>query len=185
MALELHEAKSVIPTDDYHLIVEFEDKTVDYDMTELFESFPVFQRLKEDDNLYKSVYVDLGGYGLVWNDDIDVSTHTIWHNGKTLETHEVVKQEEKEEVKYVFHTAKSVVPTDDYHLIVEFEDKTVDYDMTELFERFPVFQKLKEDKDLYKSVKPSPGGYGLIWNDDIDVSSNHVWYTGTTISTQQ
>ena len=84
-------------------------------------------------------------------------------------------------MEYKFHKALHVTPKDNYHLIVEFEDKTVDYDMSSLFERFDVFKELKEDKQLYQSVRIDFNGEALIWNDHIDLSTDGVWEKGLTI----
>ena len=34
-----------------------------------------------DLTLFNSVVVDSGGYGVSWNDDIDMSEHELWTNG--------------------------------------------------------------------------------------------------------
>ena len=46
----------------------------------------MFSPLKEDRSLFYSVTVDQGGYGIVWNDDIDISCDELWANGKTIKT---------------------------------------------------------------------------------------------------
>jgi hypothetical protein len=33
---------------------------------------------------FKSAHVDAGGYGISWNDDIDISEYELWNNGKTI-----------------------------------------------------------------------------------------------------
>ena len=32
------------------------------------------------------MYVDVGGYGIVWNDDVDLSCDELWENGKEIKT---------------------------------------------------------------------------------------------------
>ena len=34
-----------------------------------------------DLNLFKSAHVDVGGYGISWNDDIDMSEYELWNIG--------------------------------------------------------------------------------------------------------
>lgn len=34
---------------------------------------------------FRAVRVDAGGYGVSWNDDIDLSEYELWHNGYPLE----------------------------------------------------------------------------------------------------
>lgn len=33
---------------------------------------------------FRSVRVDIGGYGVSWNDDIDISEYELWTNGNFL-----------------------------------------------------------------------------------------------------
>lgn len=53
----------------------------EYDLKKLFDIFPQFNQLKEDMNLYKSVHIDIGGYGIFWNDELDLAADEIWDNG--------------------------------------------------------------------------------------------------------
>lgn len=53
----------------------------EYDIKGLFNVFPQFVQLSEDNKLYKSVKVDVGGYGISWNDELDLSAEEIWENG--------------------------------------------------------------------------------------------------------
>nr|WP_242984770.1 DUF2442 domain-containing protein [Clostridium taeniosporum] len=34
--------------------------------------------------LFEQAKVDVGGYGVSWNDDIDISEYEIWNIGKTI-----------------------------------------------------------------------------------------------------
>ena len=36
--------------------------------------------------LFGSVVVDQGGYGIIWNDDIDISCDELWANGEEITT---------------------------------------------------------------------------------------------------
>lgn len=36
--------------------------------------------------MFSSVVVDQGGYGIIWNDDIDISCDELWANGVEIET---------------------------------------------------------------------------------------------------
>ncbi len=58
----------------------------EYDIQCLFEEFPQFAQLKEDTNFFKSVKVDVGGYGISWNDELDLSAEEIWDNGVERKT---------------------------------------------------------------------------------------------------
>ena len=82
-----HKVKTVNVIPDYRLSVQFaEGVTKIYDLKPLFEKWPVFRNLKNDDTLLYSVEVDAGGYGIIWNDDIDLSCDELFENGEAVET---------------------------------------------------------------------------------------------------
>lgn len=82
-----HKIKSVVPLPDYKLSVQFsEGVTKIYDVTPLFEKIPAFLSLKEAPGMFAEVYADVGGYGVVWNDDIDLSCDELWENGTEVKT---------------------------------------------------------------------------------------------------
>ena len=67
------------------LIVTFQDgKVIEYDMAVLFEKYPQLKAL-ENRTLFKSGKL-IGGYGIIWNDDIDIETETIYEEGKLIKT---------------------------------------------------------------------------------------------------
>ncbi len=82
-----HKVKAVNALPDHLLSVLFsEGITKIYDVKPLFELWPVFAALKNDQKLFASVEVDQGGYGIIWNDDIDLSCDELFENGKTVKT---------------------------------------------------------------------------------------------------
>ena len=71
-----------------------------------------------------------------------------------------------------------VEPMDDMSLIVYFDGGVVKkYDIKQLFTEIAIFKKLK-DKELFERVKVDIGGFGLVWNEDIDLSRDEIWYNG-------
>jgi len=73
--------KEVIPMNDLLLLVKFDDDTSkQYDVKPLLAKYPVFQALKNPE-LFKKVAVDCGGFGIAWNEEIDLSEYEIWNNG--------------------------------------------------------------------------------------------------------
>ena len=81
-----HKVKNVAPLNDFILSVSFvEGVTKLYDVKPLFKKWPVFNNLKEN-NLFFDVQVDQGGYGISWNDDIDLSCDELFFEGKTVES---------------------------------------------------------------------------------------------------
>ena len=82
-----HKIKSVAPLPDYKLSVQFsEGITKIYDVKPLFEKIPVFKSLFENAEEFTGVAVDVGGYGIIWNDDLDLSCDELWENGVVVET---------------------------------------------------------------------------------------------------
>jgi hypothetical protein len=74
--------KSVTPLSGKQLFVTFiTGDTKVYDCTPLLNESS-FYPLK-DDAFFKNVHVDQTGYGVVWNDNVDLSESELWINGKT------------------------------------------------------------------------------------------------------
>lgn len=69
-----HKIKNVSALPDFRLSVQFaEGLTKIYDVKPLFEKIPCLAELKNNMDEFYSVYVDVGGHGIVWNDDLDLS----------------------------------------------------------------------------------------------------------------
>lgn len=82
-----HKIKNVSPLPDYCLSVQFaEGVTKVYDVKPLFSKWVAFKALEHDPALFAEVAVDVGGHGVVWNDDLDLSCDELYANGKTVET---------------------------------------------------------------------------------------------------
>jgi len=76
-----HKVKSVIPQANLILLVEFQNgQKKKYDVKPLMEKWHSFRDLKND-ILFQLVKVDVGGYGLVWNEYIDLACEELWENG--------------------------------------------------------------------------------------------------------
>ena len=81
-----HKIKNVTPLKDFKLSIQFaEGITKIYDMKKLIENNKIFADLK-DINLFNSVEVDIGGYGVIWNDDIDISCDELFENSEKIDT---------------------------------------------------------------------------------------------------
>lgn len=80
--------KSVQAKDDFHLLVEFDNKIEkEYDCHQIMHR-PEFKPLMNK-AYFRSVRADIGGYGVSWNDDIDISEYELWTNGKLLNKNSV------------------------------------------------------------------------------------------------
>lgn len=73
--------KNVLPIDDMNLLVFFEnDKVKKFNVKRLFDEYPEYKAL-EDANLFESVKVEPGGYGISWNSELDCSEGELYNDG--------------------------------------------------------------------------------------------------------
>jgi hypothetical protein len=75
---------SVIPLEKYQLRVTFTNHiTKVYDCSDILKHhrFSVLY----DPAFFRAVHVDQGGYGVFWNDDLDLSESELWLHGKSLD----------------------------------------------------------------------------------------------------
>ena len=80
----------------------------------------------------------------------------------------------------MFHKIKNVSPLADYKLNVQFaEGVTKVYDLKPIFKKLPAFDILKKSPGLFSCVRVGEGGYGIVWNDDLDLSCDELWDNGT------
>ena len=82
----------------------------------------------------------------------------------------------------MFHRIKEVVPLRDYQLVIVFEsgEKKI-YNVHPLFAKWDAFQSLATVKGLFDQVKVDTGGYGISWNDEIDLSCNELYHNGVSL----
>jgi len=60
-------------------------------------------------------------------------------------------------------------------LWAEFKDgREVVYDVSKLAEVNPVFGDLVRDPELFAQVRIDPGGYGINWNDELDLDAEEL-----------
>lgn len=80
-----YQVQSVKPKENYILSVLFTDgKRTEYDIKPLFEKWDVFNNLKNIHGLFQQVKVDAGGFGISWNDEIDLASEELRINGKEV-----------------------------------------------------------------------------------------------------
>ena len=83
----------------------------------------------------------------------------------------------------LFHKVKDVAALPGMRLSVQFANgATKLYDVAPLTTRLPVFAQLA-DEALFGSVEVDQGGYGIVWNDDIDLSCDELWENGVDVQT--
>jgi|GEM_PF-221618 len=84
--------------------------------------------------------------------------------------------------RYIFRKPVSVRCTGNTSLEVEFREGVVkQIDLATLAEDIPVFNDLFADQTLFSQAKCQ--GYGIVWNDEIDISAEYIWDNGVTVRT--
>lgn len=83
----------------------------------------------------------------------------------------------------MFNKIATVTPQKEYTLLVSFTDDTQKiYDVKPLFAKWETFKTLTYTKGLFEQVHIDPGGYGISWNDDIDLSCNELYNNGVQVN---
>ena len=101
-----HKIKAVKPMENATLLVEFQNGTEKtYDMRILYPIFPQFEIFESDTTLFKQVQVDTGGYGISWNDELDLDANDIWENG--------IETDNKTEIEIVAILAENLMKARD------------------------------------------------------------------------
>lgn len=73
---------SIATLPDYILLVGFADGAFkQFDLKPLINKYPPFKALTSVDGLYKKAKIDMGGYGIVWNDELDLSADGLYEQG--------------------------------------------------------------------------------------------------------
>ena len=78
----------------------------------------------------------------------------------------------------MFHRIESAraLPAGQLHVV--FTDGTAKvYDTNALVTRHPAFSALS-NAAVFNAVRVDSGGYGVSWNDDLDLSCNELWENG-------
>ena len=86
--------------------------------------------------------------------------------------------------EFVFHKVIAVRSLEGYCLEIAFEGGLKKkYDIKPLFTKWDSFSVLRDVPGLFEYVKIEPGGYAISWNDEIDLSCEELWNSGTFIIT--
>ena len=82
-----HKVKAVNALKNYRLSVQFaEGITKIYNVSQLFDKWEAVRYLKDNSSLFSNVQVDVGGYGIIWNDELDISCDELYANGEIIKT---------------------------------------------------------------------------------------------------
>ena len=82
-----HKISNITALSDLRLCVQFaEGVTKIYELKPLLKKIPAFKIFESRPELFEAVKVDVGGHGIVWNDEVDLSCDELWENGKVVKT---------------------------------------------------------------------------------------------------
>ena len=82
----------------------------------------------------------------------------------------------------MFMQAIKVNFLEDVTLELTFQDgKIVRYDMARLFSKYPQLEELRRNRELFLSGRLDVGGYGVIWNEDLDIDATSVYECGEVV----
>lgn len=71
---------------DYILLIGFSTgEYKKFDVSPLIEKYPPFKALRTTRGLFEEAKIDIGGYGVVWNDDLDLSADGLYEKGVDCE----------------------------------------------------------------------------------------------------
>lgn len=85
-------------------------------------------------------------------------------------------------MKFVCYPIRTLTLVKDYTVIAHFKNGDVkQYDFWPVINRLNGLKPLAEDYELFKQLHLDPGGYGVIWNDDLDLASEDLWYDGVDV----
>lgn len=80
-----HKVQKVTPLPNYTSLACFENGAKKKYFDEpLFKKWEVFTTLSSVNGLFQQVKVDIGGYGIMWNDEIDISCEELYENGMSI-----------------------------------------------------------------------------------------------------
>ncbi len=79
----------------------------------------------------------------------------------------------------MFYRVQSVEPKENFILSVLFTDGIkIEYDVKPLFSKWDIYNDLKMIRGLFQQVKVDAGGFGISWNDEIDLVSEELRING-------
>lgn len=78
----------------------------------------------------------------------------------------------------MFHKIKNVEALKNKILKIEFENNKIKYyDMKNIIKKYNEFEILNNE-NIFNMAKVDKGGYGIIWNDELDISGEELYVNG-------
>lgn len=78
-------ALSVRFLEDVTLEMTFQDgKVIRYDMSQMFSKYPQLKELRRNRKLFESGHLDLTGFAVIWNDELDFDASSVYDDGEVV-----------------------------------------------------------------------------------------------------
>ena len=75
---------------------------------------------------------------------------------------------------------------EDVKLELTFQDgKIIRYDMSLMFPKFPQLEELRNNRELFINGHLDPGGYGIIWSDELDFDATSIYEEGEIVGFEE
>ena len=69
-----------------------------------------------------------------------------------------------------------------YVIVCEFNDGSIkEYDFKNLFNKYPIFKRLKDEPNLFINGYVASGGCGIIFDDELDIASEEIYNNGVLL----
>ena len=82
--------------------------------------------------------------------------------------------------------AKKVRFLEDVIVEITFNDgKIVRYDMSKMFLKYPQLEELRRNRTLFENGHLDPGGFGIIWNDELDFDATSIYECGQVVGQEE
>ena len=71
---------------------------------------------------------------------------------------------------------------EDVVLEITFQDgKVIRYDVSQMFNKYPQLEELRNNRDLFLKGHLDIGGYAVVWNDKLDFDATSIYYDGEVV----
>lgn len=82
--------------------------------------------------------------------------------------------------------AKKVRFLEDVIVEITFNDgKIIRYDMSKMFSKYPQLEELRRNRTLFENGHLDPGGFGIIWNDELDFDATGIYECGQVVGQEE
>lgn len=82
----------------------------------------------------------------------------------------------------MFHQIFNIATTEKHTMIAHFTDGEFRVvNIKQLADEFHQFQTLIANQELFKKAQVDVGGYGIVWDDELDLSADYVYEHGAPI----